>query len=319
MPRIDVVIVNWHSGPLVDACLGSLARTTQHACALGRVYVFDNSPEAAYRPVIPDRLDVELIRSPANVGFSRGCNLAAGRSDADLLLFLNPDTEVMPDTLDACARFMGSSAATRCGALGVQLLDRDGVLQKTCSRFPTPAQLLGQSLGLGALSSGRIAGPFMTDWDHRETRVVDQVMGAFMLMPRPVFERLGGFDEDFFLYFEDVDLCLRLARAGHETIYFAGARAMHIGQGTTRRNIGRRFYLYARSRFQYARKHFGMPAAALLLLTTLSVEPVLRIARELLQGAPAQAAAVARGWMLLWRASLGLPAREDRVGPGPAA
>lgn len=301
-PRIDIIIVNWHSGALVDACLRSIAGGTARSFGLGRIFIYDNSAvEVAYRPATPPGLDVVLIASPANVGFARACNMAAAQSTADMLLFLNPDTELLPGTLDACVAFLATPPAARCGVLGVQLLDKDGRLQRTCSRFPTAFTLIGQSLGLGALSSGRVAGPFMSDWDHRDTRAVDQVMGAFMLMRRDVFAEVGGFDEDFFLYFEDVDLCRRIADAGYRTIYFADAGAVHIGQGTTHRNLSRRFYLFARARLQYARKHFGQPAAGALLLATLLAEPPLRIMRALLQGAPGHAASVIEGWKMLLR------------------
>jgi GT2 family glycosyltransferase len=318
-PVLDVVIVNWRSAELVDACLRALGGATQERFELGWVHVVDNSAdEIAYTPRSVGRLRVNFLANRSNRGFGAACNQAAALSRADLLLFLNPDCLLQPDTLDRAVGFLQQQDG-RCGALGVQLLDEAGAVQRTCTRFPTARRLLAQALGLGVLSAGRIAAPFMQDWDHRETRAVDQVMGAFLLMPRAVFTEIGGFDERFFLYFEDLDLCVRLHRAGYRVVYFAGAQAVHIGQGSTRKAVGQRQFFFARSRLLYCAKHFGAAPALLLGLASLFVEPVLRLCQALLRGGPGQAAAVFRGARLLWRDLPGRMIEVVRVDsrPGP--
>lgn len=299
-PILDIVVVNWRSGDLVDGCLRAVATSVQSGFELGWVHVVDNSPEEPYVPRSAAGLRLNILTNRDNRGFAAACNQAARIAASDYVLFLNPDCRVVPETIAAAMGYFATEAGRRCGALGVQLLDEEGRLQRTCTEFPSAGRLCLQALGGNAVAP-RLAGSFMVDFDHRSTRAVDQVMGAFLLMPRALFLEMGGFDERFFLYFEDLDLCLRLRQAGHEVIYFADAHAVHAGQGTTRKALAQRQFLHARSRLLYCAKHFGTDAALRLGLVSFLVEPVLRLVNALFRGGPGQTLAVIRGARLLWR------------------
>jgi GT2 family glycosyltransferase len=124
----------------------------------------------------------------------------------------------------------------------------------------------------------------MEDWPHDATQPVDHVIGAFYLVRRDVFAHLGGFDERFFVYLEDIDFSLRARVAGRHSLYLASARAFHKGGGTSERVPADRLAYAIRSRLAYARKHFSLPARLLVALATLLVEPVIRVGRAAMPG-----------------------------------
>ncbi len=140
----------------------------------------------------------------------------------------------------------------------------------------------------------------MTDWDHGDTRRVDQVMGAFLMIRTPLFTRLGGFDERYFVYFDDVDLCLSARRAGWDVVHFAGAEADHKGCGTTEGIKDIRLFYALRSRLLFSGKHFGPAATAAVTVASVIAEPLVRMAHALLRGSPKEAAAAWRGTRRLW-------------------
>jgi hypothetical protein len=139
----------------------------------------------------------------------------------------------------------------------------------------------------------------MLEWDHETTRSVDQVMGAFLMIRRALFERLKGFDERFFVYFEDLDLCLRIKQQGWSVEHFAGSSAIHEGQGTTRTIVGTRLFYSWRGRLLYAAKNFSRSGLLACLLATLFLEPPIRIAAALGKGSAKDVRSVLSAYRLL--------------------
>jgi GT2 family glycosyltransferase len=179
---------------------------------------------------------------------------------------------------------------------------------------------MGQSAGLDRVFPRLIRPHFLTDWDHEQTDRVDQVMGAFLLVRRELFERLQGFDERYFVYYEDVDLCARVRRGGREIVHYAEAQAWHHGGGTTKQVKDRRLFYLMRSQILYADKWFGRRAAVITLLTALGIHVPMRAAWGLISLAPGEALAALRGGWLLARdvpallSVLGRPAAAARGG-----
>ena len=319
-PSLDIVTVNWNSGDLLRDCVASLpaALTTGDMTGgftLERMVVVDNASadgsadglEAA--ALVAGGGPLTVLRNPENRGFAAACNQGAAGSRADWLLFLNPDTRLSERSLAPALAFLAEPAQARTGILGIRLVDEAGRTQRSCARAPTPGRILAQAVGLDRLWPGLFPPHFMTEWDHLDSRPVDQVMGAFLLIRRSLFEALGGFDERFFVYFDDVDLCLRARQAGWEVVHFAGAEAFHKGCGTTDRVRDLRLFYALRSRILFAAKHFHPMAAGLVTAATLTVEPLTRLAHALAARSPADARAVLRGSALLWRALPGLMIR----------
>jgi hypothetical protein len=195
--------------------------------------------------------------------------------------------------------FLDDPTHSDVGILGVQLADTEGRIQRCCARTPSISTLLLQRLFLDRLCPTLVLPHFQTDWDHLDTRPVDQVMGAFLLIRRALFEQLHGFDERYFLYYEDVDLCLSARRAGWQVVYFAGARAEHVGGGSTNAVKGRRLYHLAISRAEYAAKWHGRVAAFALIMLTLTFELPIRWLHAMVARSPQEGRSVLEAMRLV--------------------
>jgi GT2 family glycosyltransferase len=246
---------------------------------LNRVVIVDNASADDSAEGIADEGVFRVLRNVTNRGFGAACNQGAEASDADFLLFLNPDTRLFPDSLTTPILFMEKSTSTGIGICGIQLVDDRGEVRRTCARFPTPGLMLARMLALDAVVPGLVPSHFMTEWDHQTSRTVDQVMGAFFLVRGSVFRALSGFDERFFVFYEDVDFSLRARRLGFSSFYLANARAFHREGGSTRAIPGTRLLYAWQSRVGYVSKHFGLAWSILVGVATLVLELPARLLR----------------------------------------
>jgi GT2 family glycosyltransferase len=269
---LDVIIVNWNAGDQLDQCVNSVIRHGQSL--VGQVIVVDNGSTDGSDDGVANESQVNLIRTGANLGFAKACNLGAAQANNEFLLFLNPDACLYPDSLPKALEFMQKQENERVGICGVQLVDEDGHVDRCCAYFPSPGSLIVHAIGIDRLIPG--LGHFMTDWDHATTRRVDQVIGAFFLVRRCVFEELHGFDESFFVYFEEVDFSCRAKQFGWQSVYLADVQAYHAGGGTSEQVKAKRLFYSLRSRILYAFKHFCLFGAVLVLIATLTAEPIAR-------------------------------------------
>lgn len=295
-PSVHVVIVNWNSGTQLKECLQSFQAVANDQVSLTRVTVLDNASDDGSAEDLTAALPLVVLRNPDNRGFAAACNQGAAGSAAEFLLFLNPDTRLMLGGLESPARYLGSGHHENVGIVGIQLVDGDGHVARNTARTPSARSMIGNSLGLDRLMPAIFPPHFVTEWTHDETRTVDQVMGAFFFVRRGVFEALGGFDERFFVYYEDLDFAARARQRGWSSAYLADAQAFHRGQGTTQGVSDRRMFYFARSRILYARKHFGATGAFFVMFVTLLLEPVVRIIAS-----PRSTAATLRAFAMLWR------------------
>jgi N-acetylglucosaminyl-diphospho-decaprenol L-rhamnosyltransferase len=301
LPTTDIVIVNWNSGKLLRRCLTALADCSEPRQVIGRVVVVDNASVDGSADVadLAGRLPLDIVKNVDNRGFAAACNLGAARGESAHVLFLNPDVEVLDDTLRATTDFLAAGLDQRIGIVGIRLVDSEGTTQRCTASFPSPRSLFGQSVGLDRLFPRVFTPPFNKHWDHQDTRDVDQVMGAFLMIRRDVLDLIKGFDERFFVYYEDMDLCLRVKAEGWRSVHFSQPTAFHEGQGTTRNVKDIRLFYFLRSRLLYARKHFGAVGWAVVFASTLILEPVARIFWLLMRGRLAEIGALARGYKLL--------------------
>lgn len=161
--------------------------------------------------------------------------------------------------------------------------------------------------------------PLMSEWSHDVDRIVDQPMGACLLVRSDVFHRLKGFDERFFVYFEEVDFCLRCKQLGHRAFFLRNAIAEHTGCGCSAPVPGKRLFYFLRSRILYGFKHFSKSSAAFLCVVTLFAEPATRMALAVARRSIRELQSVWEGYRLLWSSipSLVRPRREN-VAIGPA-
>lgn len=296
---IHVVIVNWSSGAQLRECLKSFPAVANDDVTISRITVVDNaSADGSADNLAAAGFPLTVLRNADNRGFAAACNQGAAGSDADFLLFLNPDTRLMAGSLAAPARYLAAPGSV--GIVGIQLVDDAGAVARNTSRAPTVSSMLGNSVGLDRLIPSVFPPVFVTEWAHDETREVDQVMGAFFFVRRSLYEALGGFDERFFVYFEDLDFAVRARGRGWTSAYLADAQAFHRGQGTTDAASDRRMFYFSRSRILFARKHFGTVGAAAVTAATLLLEPIPRIAAALATRRGSLTATL-RAFGMLWK------------------
>jgi N-acetylglucosaminyl-diphospho-decaprenol L-rhamnosyltransferase len=293
---VHVVIVNWNSGTQLRECLASFAAVADDAATLARVTVVDNASVDGSAEGLETALPLTVIRNAENRGFAAACNQGAAGSDANYLLFLNPDTRLMPGSLELPVRYLQSEHHVAVGIVGIQLIDSSGHVARNTARAPSARSMIGHSLGLDRLLPSVFPPHFVSEWAHDETRDVDQVMGAFFFVRRCVFDVLGGFDDRFFVFYEDLDFSIRARAQGWSSVYLATAQAFHRGQGTTEGATARRTFYFARSRILYARKYFGALGSLGVMFTTLVLEPIARAVAS-----PRSASETLRAFGLLWK------------------
>ena len=300
LPGVDVVIVNWNAGRQLCACLRSVLQNPA-SCAVASVIVVDNaSTDASLQEAEKVCPEARIVRNRQNRGFGAASNQGAAVGAADYLLFLNPDARLADDSLSAALQFMERAENRGVGVCGIQLVNEEGEVSRTCARFPTPGSLFHHLLGLDRILPLRFPSHFMAEWDHGTTGQVDHVIGAFYLIRRELFEALDGFDERFFVYMEDLDLSRRVQGAGYSSVYLATCRAYHKGGGTSEQVRAARLFYSLRSRIQYGYKHFAWWAATAVALGTLLIEPPIRIGHALLRGSPRGVAETLSGYTMLW-------------------
>ena len=191
---ITVIVVNWNAGKQLSTCIESIILYS--VGLVQQIVVIDNGSEDGSDTSIENLANVTLVRTGANLGFGKACNLGAQYAKSKYLLFLNPDAALYADTLLKAVAFMEDPAHIQTGICGVQLLDESGHVSRSCSRFPSSVDFVAHAVGLTRFISG--LGHFMTEWDHGQTRRVDHVIGAFFLVRRELFAMLDGFDGAFF-------------------------------------------------------------------------------------------------------------------------
>ncbi len=298
---ISIVIVNWNSGAQLGDVISSIERY-QHGL-VDSVTIVDNASidkSLDYINRYPDLTYMtHLIRNSENLGFGKACNIGAQKSESDFLLFLNPDAALHDETLPSALAYMQDPANVDVGICGVQLLDEDGCISRSCARFPSAIGFICHSIGLDRFFPQ--VGHFMNEWDHAQTRQVDHVIGAFFLVRRDAFNALNGFDERFFVYLEDLDFSYRARQAGWRSAYLAGVQAFHLGGGTSNQIKARRLFYSLRSQLLYSAKHFSNIGAFSVMLITLLIEPLSRSVLALMRRSWPELKETWTAYGMLWR------------------
>lgn len=307
---IDIIIVNWNSGTQLSQCIESVKLFGSTVKV--NIIIVDNGSTDGSCIFLTGIPEVTVIHTTLNLGFGKACNLGASYANSQYILFLNPDARLMPDSLSKVFTFMQNSVNADVGICGIQLLDESGHVSRSCSRFPSVYFFISQALGLNKLPRLRAWSQHMGEWDHKSTQEVDQVIGAFFFIRRSVYELLNGFDEQFFVYFEEVDVSYRARQAGWRSVYLANTQAFHAGGGTSQQVKAARLFYSLRSRLLYGFKHFSPFQAWTLVGVTLLVEPVSRSIFSLMRGGLADVRNTLKGYGMLWRA---LPAILRKTRP----
>lgn len=283
MQKLGIVIVNWNAGRQLADCVLSILGSQQNSFILDKIIIVDNASTDNSLEVLSPNDKLYIIRNPQNYGFGRACNIGAKyASTSDLILFLNPDTELNSETLDSAVRFFLRNHKTfNFEILGIKLTHANGVVQRSCARFPSVTSYFFDSTGLSKLFPNKSL--HMDDFDHQSSIVVDHVIGAFFLMKNKIFQELNGFDEDYFVYLEDLDFSYRAKKLGYNSYFLADVSAMHVGGGCSQQVKATRLFYSLNSRLTYTKKHFTTTSHILVSILALFIEPLSRCIFALLK------------------------------------
>jgi GT2 family glycosyltransferase len=223
---LSIIIVNWKVKDLLEKCLQSVFEQTKNISF--EVFVVDNnSGDGSVEMVRQKFPQVDLTASGENLGFAKGNNLAIKKSRGRYVLLLNPDTEILENALEKMVHFM--DAHEDCGVAGCNLLNSDSSLQFSVRAFPDLASQVFILLKIHHLfpHSKAMYKYLVQNFDYGKTQEVDQVMGAFMIIRREVLDKIGLLDENFWIWFEEVDFCKRAKSAGWKIFYTPEAKIIH--------------------------------------------------------------------------------------------
>lgn len=266
---LAIVVVNYNAGEFLRRCMESL-----HGAAgdvRTETVVVDNaSRDGSGEAAAAAHEDVELIRNATNRGFAAAANQGIAATSAPLILLLNPDAEIVGGTLASFVKV--ARERPRAGAIGALVRNPDGSIQPSARRVPRLGEALGHAF-LGPLfPSNRFTRSYtLAGWDRSSEREVEWVSGSAMLLRREALDEVGVFDEGYFMYVEDVDLCTRLRRGGWQVMFSPELEVVHQIGVSTRGQRGRMAFAHSDSIYRYFSK-FRAGGAAVLL------KPFVRVA-----------------------------------------
>jgi GT2 family glycosyltransferase len=255
MPVLSIILVNYKVPHFLEQCLLSV-----EAASVGlevEVIVVDNaSADGSVEYLSPRFPSVRFLVSEKNLGFGKACNWGFRESRGRYILFLNPDTLLSEDALRKSIEFLESKP--EAGAIGIRMIDGSGkFLPESKRAFPHPVTAFYKMIGLSALfpRSPRLARYYLGHLSAREDHPIDVVAGAYFLTRRSVLEQVGTFDEQFFMYGEDIDLSYRIQHAGYTNYYFSGSTILHFKGESTQKQHFRYVKLFYGAMRVFVQKH----------------------------------------------------------------
>lgn len=257
----SVIIIAYNSRDFIPACLASVRDALEGIDS--EIIVLDNgSPDPLMSNVKEMFPEVIWLDSKVNLGFGKGCNLAAKQATKSHLFFINPDTIVSKTAITKTLEYIIKKP--QAGLVGCRILNEDGTLQWACRRsFPSPLAAIFKTIGLATLfpKSRFFASYNMTYLDPDQETEVDAISGSFFCISSQLYNELEGFDESFFMYGEDLDLCFRAKKLGYKNFYFPETSILHFrGQSSKTRRFKSYLNFYnAMIIFNRKHKQFNIP------------------------------------------------------------
>lgn len=290
MVDLSVIIVSWNVRDLLDKCLTSLQQATRPERPGERreftteIIVVDSaSSDGSVDLVRANHPEVDLLPQSSNIGFTRGNNIGFKRARGEFLFLLNPDTEVGQGALASMIDFM--TAHPHVGILGPHTLNSDGSHQSTRRRFPTLVTGIFESTWLATWAPPSIERNYrMFDTNDSDIVEADWVQGSALMIRREVYDSIGGLDEGYIMYSEELDYCRRAKSAGWRVFYHGGAIITHHG-GKSSEQVGAHKQIHFQSsKLRYFRKHHGY-LPYLILRVILLLQFSWQLCLESLKGA----------------------------------
>ena len=289
-------IVNWNTRDLLDACLASIFAARGEFAI--QVLVADNASQDGSAEMVEQKYPrATLVRTGGNIGFARGHAALLPHGRGAYYVLVNSDVRLLPGCLEIVHQRM--TANPEIGILGCRIIGPDDRVQPSCRRFPGLGYQFLEASGLSRLfpRNGILNAYKMGDFKHDHSREVDQVMGAFFLIKDQVIREIGFLDPAFFMYYEEVDYCLRAREAGFRVFFEAEAAVRHLGGGSSRMVKVATIRRTMRSMRHYFKKHHG-GWTYLFLIAIVSLDLVTHFVHALMRrDRPAQTLkAYALGW-----------------------
>lgn len=277
MADVSIIIVSWNVADLLAACLRSLQaggnRYTQEI-----IVVDSASTDDTVRRVRREFPDVMLLPQTGNLGFSRCNNIGLAAATGRHLMLLNPDTEVIGDAVDETVAYL--DAHPDIGIIGPQTLNTDRTTQSTRRRFPTVPLAFFESTWLQPYTpKAWLDRYYVTDQPDTGVFDVDWVQGSALLARREVYQQIGGLDEQYVMFFEELDWCKRAKNAGWRVMYLGTAQIIHHGGKSTDQVGANKHIYFQRSKLHYFAKHHSSLIAFVLRMFLL-VSYAVQIAVE---------------------------------------
>lgn len=284
---LSIIIVNWNVRDLLRDCLRSI-EDDRGALSVEVIVVDSASADDSVAMVRGEFPWVKLIPCDENVGFPRGNNLGLAEALGTYLLLLNPDTVIVGDAMSKMVAFL--QVHPDVGALGPQLLNPDGSVQSSRRRFPTAATGFLESTWLEGLAPGVLRRYYALDLPDDATADVDWLTGACIMVPRTVYEEIGGLDEGYYMYSEELDWCRRIKASGRRVVYYPAAQVTHHVGKSSEQAVTARHINFQRAKLRYFRKYHGrllVGALRVFLLANYAWQLALEGAKGLLGSKPA--------------------------------
>jgi hypothetical protein len=265
--QASIVIVSWNVRDLLRDCLRSIAQT-RGDLAVETIVVDSASTDGSPDMVATEFPQVTLIAATENVGFPRGNNMGIAKAHGRYILLLNPDTILHENALAHMVTYLENHLDV--GVVGAQLLNDDGSVQSSRRRFPTLTTAFFESTWLQAHAPQRILNRYYAlDIADDQTSDVDWVMGACLMTRQEIAQSVGGLDEGYFMYSEELDWCRRIKMAGWRVVYLPTAQVTHYQGKSSEQVVAQRHIYFNRAKLRYFRKYHGRVPTLLLRLFLL--------------------------------------------------
>jgi GT2 family glycosyltransferase len=272
-PVVSIVIVTWNGKKYALECLDSLRLLRLEL----EVIVVDNASTDGTPDAIRETYpEVKLIQNSENLGFAKANNIGMAKATSDILCLVNSDVVVRPGCLENMVEFMRANPSV--GVLGPKMLSPTGGVGQSVNKFPTVWNYFCFALGLHFLmpNSKVFGGYILAAYPYNKTEDVEVLTGWFWMIPRAALEQVGGLDEQFFMYGEDLDWCYRFHQSGWRLVFFAEAEALHYGAASSGQAPSRFYVEMIKANLQYFRKHHGWLGGVGFLAAT-SIHELLRV------------------------------------------
>jgi len=264
---LSIIIVNWNTRDMLRDCLSSIPDQNRGLCV--ETFVIDNASQDGSAAMVSTEFPgVRLIQNKENLGFGTATNQGMREATGRYFLLLNSDTLVHADVLADSVSYMEENSEV--GMMGCRVLNEDGSVQMTCSRFPSFMNLFLQTMGLNRLDRPRWLQRYqMLDWDRSDEREVEVISGCYLMTRRETVNQIGMLDEAFFLYGEETDWCRRCAEGGWKLVFAPVGCITHLGSGSISKLNYRRDLMLTEGTVRLHRKHSGYLAATAVWLLLL--------------------------------------------------